>query len=106
MTHGESELRQTGEELLLLAAFLLSSGRGLMEEPAAYGPMRCLDAARRVLALAAGLGVADEGLDGLRTELEDFMCGAMGERDLGAFLDDLCSRLAGLLREGELISRD
>ncbi|MFI5775709.1 DUF6092 family protein [Nocardia sp. NPDC051570] len=106
MTRGTSERPQIGEELLLLAAYLLSSGRGLLEEPADYGPTRCLDAARRVLALTADLGMTDPGLDEVRKDLEDFMFAPMGERDLETVLEDLCGKLATVLRDGELISRD
>ncbi len=106
MNRGEATLRKAGEELVLLAAFLLSSGHGLLSEPVSYGPMRCLDAARRVLALAAELGITDEGLDALRGELENFMAGPMGKGEVGVGLDGMCSRLAALVVEGKAISRD
>ncbi|WP_240974255.1 DUF6092 family protein [Nonomuraea composti] len=95
--------REIGEELLLIAAYLLSSGRGLLDEPAAYGPLRCLDAARRVLTLAIRAGAGNEDVAALRAELDDVMCGAMTERDLDHFLDHLCERLGALLHESDLI---
>ncbi|MBE2999812.1 hypothetical protein IDM40_14010 [Nocardiopsis sp. HNM0947] len=105
MSAGTAEAPHTGEELLLLAAYLLSSGRGLLEEPREYGPLRCLDAARRVLALRSDLGHGDHpGLDGLRTRMEDVMCGAMADRELDVLLDDLCDRLAAVLEETDAVS--
>ncbi|WP_043262719.1 DUF6092 family protein [Streptomyces sp. CT34] len=106
MTRGTGELRRTGEELLLLATFLLSSGRGLPDEPPSYGPLRRLNAARRSLALATAAGITNQGLEYVRAELEDFTCGAMKDRDLKGFLDSLCARLARLLQEEGLIARD
>ncbi|GAA3164624.1 MULTISPECIES: DUF6092 family protein [Streptomyces] len=107
MTSGAVEQRRTGEELLLLATYLISSGRGLLDEPPSYAPMRCLDAARRTFALAAEAGATSQGLEDLRAEVEDFICGAMhGDRDLKGFLDSLCTRLAHLLHEEELISHE
>ncbi|MFJ5678000.1 DUF6092 family protein [Streptomyces sp. NPDC093097] len=106
MTSGTGELRRTGEELLLLATYLLSCGRGLLDEPPSYGPLRCVDAARRTFALAAEAGTTTPDLENLRAELEDFLCGAMKDRDLKTFLDSLCARLARLLHEEELIAHD
>ena len=105
MTAGEADGPSTGEELLLLAAYLLSSGRGLLEEPREYGPLRCLDAARRVLSLRADLGHGDHpGLSELRSRMEDVMCGAMTDRELDVLLDDLCDRLASVLEESDAVS--
>ncbi|MEU3601300.1 DUF6092 family protein [Streptomyces sp. NPDC006798] len=94
----------TDEELLLLAAYLLSSGRGLLDEPQVYGTFRCVDATRRVLVLLRRRGVGHEELDRLHRELEDFMCGPMTPRDLPVFLDDLCGRFTVLLRDSDLIA--
>ncbi|WP_217143778.1 DUF6092 family protein [Streptomyces sp. AC627_RSS907] len=101
MTGGDERLRQAGEELLLLSAYLLSSARGLLTEPPAYGPLRCLDAARRTLTLARQLAACDNGLNGLPLELDAFMSDAMEERDLETLLDNACCHLAELLRAKE-----
>lgn len=105
MSAGEPDGPRTGEELLLLTAYLLSSGRGLLEEPREYGPLRCLDAARRVLSLRSDLGHGDHpGLGELRARMEDVMCGAMADRELDAVLDDLCDRLVAVLEEPDAVS--
>ncbi|MCX4662198.1 DUF6092 family protein [Streptomyces uncialis] len=105
MSSGETALRPIDEELLLLTAYLLSSGRGLLEEPQQYGPFRCIDAARRVLVLLRDRGVTNSELQELHGRLEDFMCGPMAPRDLTAFLDEVCGKLTLLLRDSDLIRR-
>jgi hypothetical protein len=105
MSSGETTPWPVDEELLLLAAYLLSSGRGLLDEPQQYGPFRCIDAARRVLVMLRDLGVAHEELDTVHQQLEDFMCGPMTPKDLPAFLDDVCERFTALLKDSDLIQR-
>ncbi|GAB3441485.1 hypothetical protein GCM10027570_07720 [Streptomonospora sediminis] len=100
----EGQAPRAGEELLLLAAYLLSSSRGLLEEPPEYGTLRCLDASRRVLALAARLGADPAGLDEVRAQLEEFMAGPMADRDVETFLDRLCAQLATVLEGPGAIS--
>ncbi|OON72073.1 DUF6092 family protein [Streptomyces tsukubensis] len=90
---------ELAEQIALLAAFLLSSGRGLLEEPTAYGPARCADGARRTLELLERYGPCDARLVALRTRLEEAMSGPMGEVDLVALLDDACDRMAEVLSE-------
>ncbi|MFD0690673.1 DUF6092 family protein [Actinomadura fibrosa] len=104
MSPGSPPPVRVGEELLLLAAYLLSSGRGLVEEPPQYGPLRCLDAARRLLELAARTGVDHAGIASVRARLDDVMRGAMAERDMGALLDGACLELALVLAGSDLIS--
>ncbi|CAL9329165.1 hypothetical protein SUDANB58_00033 [Streptomyces sp. enrichment culture] len=97
MTDGRQPPARLAEETVLLAAFLLSSGRGLLEEPPGYGPARCMDGARRALAALEESGVHDPRLVSVRTRLEEFMCGPMVDTDLTELLDDLCRQLAGAL---------
>lgn len=88
------------EELALLAAYLLSSGRGLLEEPADYGAYRCTDAARRVLDLLEQTGGHNPGLHAVRRSLDDVMFAPMGgDVDMAEILDGLCERLIDALRE-------
>lgn len=103
MNPGTTTPPRIDEELLLLAAYLLSCGCGLLEEPQRYGPLRCIDAARRVLALAAQAGIDHEGITAIRAQLDDVMCGAMTDLELDTFLDRICKELAVLLNESNLI---
>ena len=43
-----------------LMAYLASSARGLLEEPREYGPLRCLDAIRRLIDLALETGLVED----------------------------------------------
>lgn len=105
MSAGGTDDHRTDEELLLLAAYLLSSGRGLLQEPRDYGPLRCLDAARRVLGLRSRLGAPDSPeLVSLRSRMDGVMCGAMGDHELDVLLDELCDRLAAALEDPGAIS--
>ncbi|MEM0241046.1 MAG: DUF6092 family protein [Thermosphaera sp.] len=52
-------------------AYLISSARGLLVEPQAYGPFRCLDAVSRFINLLSDLGVRDPYLDELKNEVDE-----------------------------------
>lgn len=103
MTSGAAPPPEIGEELLLLAAYLLSCGRGLFDEPRAYGPLRCADAARRALALAERAGIEHEEVRALRAELDDVFRSAMGARPLDDLLDSQCERLGVLFHGADLM---
>ncbi|WP_026411672.1 DUF6092 family protein [Actinomadura oligospora] len=104
MTSGAAATpRELGEELLLLAAYLLSSGRGLFDEPPAYGPLRCADAARRVLGLVERAGIEHPEIHALRAELDELFFGPMGDGNIRELLDLLCERTGALLHESDVI---
>ncbi|GLF99625.1 DUF6092 family protein [Streptomyces yaizuensis] len=88
------------EEIALLAAYLLSSGRGLLEEPADYSSYRCADAARRALLLLEQAGGGSARLTAVRKSLDDLMFAPMGgDVDLASVLDALCADMASGLQE-------
>ncbi|WP_308015542.1 DUF6092 family protein [Streptomyces huiliensis] len=87
------------EDIALLAAYLLSSGRGLLTEPADYGAFRCADAARRTLEILENAGGSTPGLSEVRQRLDDYMFAPMGgDTDIGQVLDELCSKMAETLK--------
>lgn len=43
-----------------LLAYLASSARGLLEEPREYGPLRCLDAMRRLIDMVLETGLIED----------------------------------------------
>ncbi|MCK7625849.1 DUF6092 family protein [Streptomyces sp. RS10V-4] len=103
MTSGDTRTPQDRlrEELALLAAYLLSSGRGLLDEPADYGAFRCTDAARRVLHILAEDGPLAPGLAEVQGRLDDFMFAPMGgDADIAGLLDETCLRMAVALQNG------
>ncbi|MEU6132849.1 DUF6092 family protein [Saccharopolyspora sp. NPDC047091] len=85
------------EELLLLAAFLLSSGRRQTEETRDYAVYRLVEGARRAL-LIAGSGDADPRLEPVLARLDEVVHAPPGSADLGPLLDDLCTRIAEVLQ--------
>ncbi len=93
------------EEIALLAAYLLSSGRGLLEEPAEYGAYRCADAARRTLELLEQAGGQSAQLSTIRKSLDEFMFAPMGgDVNVAEILDDLCGKMASTLQKQSPLS--
>ncbi|MEU7578310.1 DUF6092 family protein [Streptomyces sp. NPDC041068] len=87
------------EDIALLAAYLLSSARGLLEEPPEYGVYRCLDGARRALEALDQNGVSTPELSAVRRRLDDQMFSPMGGDELlPEILDDVCMRLVDALQ--------
>jgi hypothetical protein len=46
--------------ILELLAYLASSARGLLDEPREYGPLRCLDAMRRLIEFSLETGLVED----------------------------------------------
>ncbi|MEV5599207.1 DUF6092 family protein [Streptomyces sp. NPDC052496] len=89
---------QLNEGLALLAGFLLSSARGLMDEPGFYGVFRCMDGARRTLELLEASGAHDPRLAAVRAEIERVATGPQQPLDAAELLDDLCRQVAHAIR--------
>lgn len=77
------------DELLLLVGFMLTSARGLMEEPKSYGPSRLLDAAGRVLDMMEEHGMLDQSLQEIKAHIDDERFGPMDDEGFVARLDEL-----------------
>jgi len=58
------------DELLVLVGFLLTSARGLVDEPKSYGPFRLLDAAGRLLAAMDQQGFLDDPMTEFRSQID------------------------------------
>ncbi|MEU7636737.1 MULTISPECIES: DUF6092 family protein [unclassified Streptomyces] len=105
MTSGDTGTPQERlrEELALLAVYLLSSGRGLLDEPPDYGAFRCTDAARRVLHILEADGPLGPEMAAVRGRLDDFMFAPMGgdDVDLAGLLDEACLQMAVALQGTE-----
>lgn len=80
------------DELLLLVGFLLTSARGLVDEPRSYGPSRLLEAAGRVLVLMDQQGMLDDPLQGIKAEIDSERFGPWEEEVFVARLDALALR--------------
>lgn len=77
------------DELAELAGFLVVSARGLMQEPAHYGPFRLIDAASRLVAVLERNGLATPRLLELRERIEASEAAGMGPEEFTGFLDEL-----------------
>lgn len=100
MTSGNDTqaLDRVSRDVALLAAYLLSSCRGLIDEPDDYGVLRCLDAARRALRIIVDAETGASGLIEVHKRLDQFMYAPMGsEADLPKMLDELCLKLSSAL---------
>jgi hypothetical protein len=86
------------EEIALLAAYLLSSARRLLEEPPNYAIYRLIDGARRALQLLETCGEPNPPLASVRACLDNVFHGPQTERDFAVMLDDLCQQMVNGLK--------
>jgi len=82
------------EELFNLTAYMITSARGLYDEPADYGIFRLLDSSGRLLAIMESMGWMDPFLTGLRQAIDEEREGNMDEERQQDRLDQLIMRLA------------
>ena len=84
--------------VISLLCFLAVSARGLVEEPAMYGPMRLMQVAERLINLAEDCGIRHELLAEVAERIEE-----QGFEDLGEefieFMDDLVMLLATWVKQ-------
>jgi hypothetical protein len=85
-------------DLFLLLGYLLTSARGLYEEPTGYGPFRLLDTAGRLLAVMQAHNLADPFLDQLEDVIQAERFGNSDDQELRDVLDELCMRYAAELK--------
>ncbi len=82
-----------------LLCFILSSARGLMEEPQLYGPFRLIDTASRLISVLEKYGIADEFLINEKSKIEMGKYSVMeSEEKFKEFLDELMIDFAEELR--------
>ncbi|MCP2168190.1 DUF6092 family protein [Goodfellowiella coeruleoviolacea] len=87
------------EGIALLAAYLLSSGRRLLEETPGYALYRLLEGARRALELLETAGEATPDLVAVRSQLDGVVFGPPADRDFATLLDNLCAGLVTALTQ-------
>ena len=88
------EIDELKEELFNLTAYMITSARGLSEEPADYGTFRLLDSAGRLLAIMESQGLSDPFLAELRLSVDEEREGNMDPDRQGDRLDELVLKLA------------
>jgi len=97
--------RSEERDLLELVAFMLVSSRNLMSEPPRYGPLRLIEAARRLIEVLERRGIATAFLREIKTSASEMPTRLMrSEQEFVSALDDLVesvsTRLAALAQEG------
>jgi hypothetical protein len=77
-------------DLFELFCFMISSARGLMDEPKAYGPFRIIDAMSRLISILEKHNLADEFLVKEREKIEEGKYSVMDSEEIfKEFLDSL-----------------
>lgn len=86
-------------ELLKLYCYMITSARGCIDEPKAYGPLRLLDSVERIITLLDNQGLADDFLREKRAEIatSKFLAGQDIEKFI-EFMDKLVIDFARKLK--------
>ena len=83
--------------VIKLICSLITSARGLVDEPKSYGPLRLLEAVQGVISLAEECGVSHELLTEVAKRLEEYpveYCLPESDEGFIGFIDDLVVLLA------------
>jgi hypothetical protein len=96
--------RRDDRDLLELVAFMLVSSRNLMSEPPRYGPLRLVEATRRLIEVLERRGIATTFLREIQSVASEMPSRLMrSEEEFVEALDDLvdavAARLAASTRE-------
>ncbi|NPV86655.1 MAG: hypothetical protein HPY45_11685 [Anaerolineae bacterium] len=81
-------------QLFYLIAYMLSSARGLYDEPADYAVFRLLDATGRLLEIMETNGLTDEYLSMLKQQVDEEREGSMDEARQRQRLDHIVLEMA------------
>lgn len=85
---------ETEQQLGQLLCYMASSARGLLDEPASYGPFRLIEAVSRIMEILEVEGSADEDLNRIRALIEKGKYLVM--TDIDAFTKMLDQAVVGL----------
>lgn len=80
-----------------LIAFVIASARGLIDEPASYGPLRLIDTAVRFTSLLHECGLSQKAWDELGEQLSDLTTSMVSQEEMAVRLDRL---MAFIIRNG------
>lgn len=85
-------------EVLELLCYIITSARGLVDEPGRYGPFRLIETAGRLIAIMKHAGLSDELIKqvGERIDSRDIK---RDDGELVRFLDDLVVLVTKKLKE-------
>lgn len=85
------------DDLLLLLGYLLTSARGLADEPKSYGPFRLLDAAGRLLEIMEEHGMGDDFTKRALEQIDEVRFGPDDDEKLLELADQLSREFAEYL---------
>ncbi len=88
------DIAELKEELFNLIAYMITSARGLYDEPNDYGTFRLIDSAGRLLAIMESQGLSDPFLAELRQSVDEEREGNMDPDRQSDRLDQLVLKLA------------
>jgi|Deesub1362A_J573_1020465.scaffolds.fasta_scaffold00459_12 hypothetical protein len=89
-------------EFFELLCYMLTSARGLIEEPGTYGPFRLVDAASRLISILEKYQIADNFLLIERKKIDEGKYSVMeGEEKFREFLDNIILDFAEELKKRE-----
>lgn len=85
-------------DFLELVAFMLSSSVNLISEPSRYGPLRLVEATRRLIGVLERRGIATEFLRDIASAASEMPSQLMrSDEEFGTALDDLVDAVAARL---------
>jgi hypothetical protein len=90
----EMKVDELKEDLFNLIAYMITSARGLHDEPTDYGTFRLLDSAGRLLAIMESQGLLDPFLADLKRSVDEEREGNMDPERQSDRLDQLVLKLA------------
>ncbi len=88
------ESKELKNELLLLVSFMITSARGLYDEPENYGTFRLIDAAGRLLAIMESAGMSDVFISALRQQVDEERESSMDDDAQKMNLDRMVLKIA------------
>ena len=91
-------------DFLELVSFMLVSARNLISEPPRYGPLRLVEAAKRLIGVLEGRGIANEPLRDVAHSASDMPALLMRSEEefvesLDGLIDAVSARLAAASQE-------
>ncbi len=92
-------------QVINLICYMITSARGLVDEPKIYGSSRLVEAARRLINLAGDCGIRHESLSEVARQIEGHRLETLlkDEEDFIGFVDNLVALLATWVEESQVI---
>ena len=95
----EIDAESLKQDIFYLLAFMLTSARGLYDEPASYGVFRLLDSSGRLMEIMETYGLTDVYLSTLKEKVDEEREGSMDETAQRQHLDQMVLNIAEELQK-------